>query len=259
MKKICYLFFFGLLFTGCSNDDNPSGESIPWYEDVATLKADFAVALSEAQTPDASKVSTTLMPISESNTELEWITVDDKKLVLVCAMLPESSYKFWQATDTFRLTKSTGLFVTIPQEWKQQAGKFAGLDSVASRYRMIQALGLWPECDYNAVVEFYVDQTMLFRPSYDPSITTTTSGVEFPSWADESYTVGETNFREWFAYQKSVAYEGETACPWTQLGYTYDWHHDADPKGFSEYIATVGALALVKSRKGSWTFISDLK
>ena len=212
-----------------------------------------------AQTPDASKVSTTLMPISESNAELEWKTVGDKKLVLVCIMLPESSYKFWQATDTFRLTKPTGIWVSIPQEWKHQAYKFARLDSVASRYRMIQALGLWPECDYNAVVEFYVDPAMLFRPSYNPSITTTSSGVDFPSWADESYTVGETNFREWFTYHKSVAYEGDGACPWTQLGYTYDWHHNADHQGLSEYIATVGALALIKSRKGSWAFISNLK
>ena len=252
---VMMILFLGLVFTGCSTDDNPVGKSTPWYEDVTTLKADYAVAISEAQTPLPSKVSTTLMPISDSNTELEWITVGDKKLVLVCTMLSESSYKYWQATDTFRLTKQTGIWETIPQEWKHKADKFAGLDSVASRYRMVQMLGLWPECNYNAVVEFYVDPTMLFRPSADPSITTTTSGVDFPSWADEKYTVGETNFREWFAYQKSVAYVGDGACPWTQLGYTYDWHHNADPKGLSEYIATVGALALIKTRQGSWTFI----
>ena len=198
------------------------------------------------------------MPISDSNTELEWKTVGDKKLVLVCTMMSESSYKYWQATDTFRLSKQTGLWVTIPQEWKHKADKFAGLDSIASRYRMVQMLGLAPECDYNAVVEFYVDPAMLFRPAYDPSITTTTSGVEFPSWADENYTIGETNFREWFAYQKSIAYESDNPCPWTQLGYTYDWHHNADPKGLSEYIATVGALALVKSREGSWSFIRHI-
>ena len=249
------ILLYGLMLTGCSNEDNPIDERIPWYEDVAALKTDYAVAVSEAQTPLPSKASTTLMPISESNPELEWITVGEKKLVLVCTMLPESSYIFWQATDTFRLSKQTGLWVTIPQEWKYKADRFVGLDSVASRYRMVQMLGLYPECDYNAVVEFYVDPTMLFRPSYDPSITTTTSGVEFPSWADEDYTVGETNFRQWFAYQQNVAYVGDGACPWTQLGYTYDWHHNANPQGLSEYIATVGALALIKSRQGSWTFM----
>lgn len=246
-----------IMLIGCAREDDPFEESILWYEDMAALKTDYAVALSEAQIPLPSKVSTALMPIDESNTELEWITMGEKKMVLVCTMLAESSYKYWQATDTFRLTKQTGLWVTIPQEWKYKASRFIGLDSIASRYRMVQILGLWPECDYNAVVEFYIDPAMLFRPSYDPSITTTTSGVEFPSWADESYTIGETNFREWFSYQKSIAYEGNSACPWTQLGYTYDWHHNADFKGLSEYIATVGALAFIKSRKGSWTFMKE--
>ena len=250
-----WVLFIALILAECTPKNEPENGT-PWYEDVETLNADFALALSEAQTPSPAKVSTPLMPISDSNAELEWITVGDKQLVLVCAMLSESSFKYWQATDTFRLTKQSGLWVTIPQEWKHKADKFAGMDSTASRYRMTQMLGLSPTCNYNAIVEFYVDADMLFRPAYDPSITTTTSGVEFPVWADEHYTVGETNFREWFAYQQRVAYEGEGACPWTQLGYTYDWHHDAAPQGLSEYIATVGALALIKSRQGSWTFIN---
>lgn len=239
--------------TSCS-DDEPFDE-IPWYEDTEALQADYIKALADAQNPEASEVSTTLMPITESNPELEWITIDGKKMVLVCTMLNQSSLKYWAATDTFRLSKQSGLWVTLPQEWNKRKSDYTGMDSVASRYRMIQMLGLYPDCDYDTVVEFYVDAGMLFRPSFDPSISTTTSVTSFPSWADESYTVGETNFREWFAYQKSVAYEGPYACPWTQLGYTYDWHHDASRQGLSEYIATVNALALIKTRQGSWTFI----
>ena len=250
------VLFDALILTGCSREDDeipPIEESSPWYEDEATLKADYAAALTNVQEPLPSKVSTTLMPISESNTELEWKTVGDKKLVLVCTMLSQNSYKYWMATETFQLTKPTGIWVTIPQEWKHKASKFVGCtDSLSSRYRMVQILGLKPECDYDAVVEFYVDPAMLFRPSYDPSINTTTSGVEFPSWADKTYTVGETNFRNWFAVQLDAANTGSGV--WTRLGYTYDWHHDADYKGLSEYIATVGADALIKSRQGSWTF-----
>ena len=241
-------------FTSCSEDDEPE---IPWYEDIATLQSDYAKALIDAQYPDASKVSTTLMPISESNPELEWITVDGKKMVLVCAITNQPSLRFWAATDTFRLSKQTGLWVTLPQEWKHRAGQYAGMDSIASRFRMIQMLGLYPDCDYDTVIEFYVDASMLFRPSFNPDITTTTSVTSFPSWAGETYTVGITNFREWFAYQKSVAYEGPYACPWTQLGYTYDWHHGAPRQGLSEYIATVNALAKIKTRQGSWTFIKS--
>lgn len=257
MKRNYWIWLFtaviSLGFTSCS-DDEPFNE-IPWYEDTESLQADYAKALIDAQRPEASEVSTTLMPISESNRELEWITIDGKKMVLVCTMMNQASLKYWTATDTFRLSKQTGLWVTLPQEWKKRSNQYTGMDSIASRFRMIQMLGLYPDCDYDTVVEFYVDASQLFRPSYDPSINTTTSGTAFPSWANEQYIVGVTNFREWFAYQQSIAYEGPYACPWTQLGYTYDWHRNASRQGLSEYIATVSALAKVKTRQGSWTFI----
>ena len=243
--------------TACADDDPAEGEDERWYEDEAALRADYMHALADAQWPDASKVSTSLMPISEANKELEWKTIDGKRMVLVCTMLNQSSLRFWQATDTFRLSKQTGIWVSIPAEWKHRAAQYAAYDSIASRYRMIQMLGLWPGCDYDTMVEFYVDASTLFRPAHDPSIHTTTCGTSFPSWADESYTVGETKFREWFAYQSSTAYEGDYACPWTQLGYTYDWHHGASREGLSEYVATYNALALIKKKQGSWTFIRE--
>lgn len=256
------LFFavFCMTMTSCSDDDDLLPEDLtPWYEDMTSLKADFAKALADAQWPDALKGTTELTPIRDDNPELEWETVDGKHMVLVCAMLNHANLRFWEATDTFRLTKQTGLWVTLPSDWKHRAKEFAGMDSLASRYRMIQMLGLWPDCDYDTMVEFYVDADALFRPAYDPSITTTTSGVNFPEWANDSYVVGETNFREWFDYQKSVAYVGDYACPWTQLGYTYDWHHGASRVGLSEFVASVGALSDIKARLGSWTFIREMQ
>ena len=124
--RLLMLMTVALLVTSCSEDDEPE---IPWYEDIATLQSDYAKALIDAQYPDASKVSTTLMPISENNPELEWITVDGKKMVLVCAITNQPSLRFWAATDTFRLSKQTGLWVTLPQEWKHRAGQYAGMDS----------------------------------------------------------------------------------------------------------------------------------
>ena len=109
-----------LMLTGCYSEDDTIDEDILWYEDKATLNADYAFALNDAQLPLLSEVSTTLMPIDESNPELEWITVGDKKLVLVCTMLSENSLKYWQATDTFRISKQTGIWVTLPQEWKHK-------------------------------------------------------------------------------------------------------------------------------------------
>lgn len=257
MKIKSYLIaLMCFIFVACENYDEPE-VTIPWYEDTAALRADFSRALTDAQSLRESDISTTLMPIIESNSELEWKIIEDKQMVLVCAMMTQDDLKFWKATDLFRLTKQTGIWVTIPAEWSHRAKEFEGLDSVASRYRMIQMLGLTPDTSYDTVVEFYVDPEGLFRPGADPSISTTTCGFEFPLWADADYKIGETNFREWFAYQKSMAYIGDYACPWTQLGYTYDWHHGAKKQGLSEYIASVQTQALIKVRKGCWTFIKE--
>ena len=62
--------------TACSDDDPAEGEDERWYEDEAALRADYMHALADAQWPDDSKVSKNLMPISEENKDLEWITIE---------------------------------------------------------------------------------------------------------------------------------------------------------------------------------------
>lgn len=97
-----------MTITSCSDDDELIPEDLtPWYEDTATLKADFAMELADASRPDVSKTTTELTPIRDDNPALEWETVDGKRMVLVCTMLNQSSLRFWQATDTFRLSKQT--------------------------------------------------------------------------------------------------------------------------------------------------------
>lgn len=103
----------------------------------------------------------------------------------------------------------------------------------------------------------YWEATEPFRLTKETGIWGTIP-AEWSMKANESYTVGETNFREWFAYQSSVAYSGDWACPWTQLGYTFDWHHDSSHIGLSEYVASVGALSYIKARTGLWTFIQRI-
>lgn len=230
---------------------------VAWYEDAQTLEADFAASLVDAQQIDESEVSHTLMPVSEEDSTQEWTTVGTTRMVLVCAFMNHNSLKFWAEADTFRLSKETGVWVTLPSNWTRRSSEFADLDSVAARYRMVQMLGLPPFSDYDTVVEFYIDPHGLFRPAFDPSINTTTVAPDFPAWADEEYVVGETNFREWFAYNRSMAYVGNYACPWTQLGYTYDWHHGAPREGLSEYIGSFNTLARVKTRQSAWDFIQQ--
>lgn len=220
--------------------------------------ADYLHALAESQKPSPDKVSHTLMPISDDNHQLEWRTVDDTKMVLVCKFIDTKSIPIWTHPDTFRIKAKNGYWVSLPADWKRRADQFVGLDSAAACDRMVQMLGLWPECDYSMVVLFYADVSRMFRPAYDPTMSTAGSPAEFPQWADESYTVGETNFRDWFARQQKTAYSGKGACPWGQLGYSYDWHRGAPTQGLSEYIVTNNTLVRVKTCQSAWKFIQSL-
>lgn len=243
-----------VLLAACQQEDTPL---LPWYQDTATLTANYATAMAAAQTMGEDDVSTTLMPITDDNDQLEWTLIGGRKMVLVCTVLNHENLWFWTSDDISKITKESGIWVTIPAEWHRQQQEFAGLDSVAARYRLVQMLGLWPACDYDTVVEFYADPTGIFRPARDPSISTTACGVDFPAWADETYAVGDTNFRQWFALQETLAYEGQPPCPWTRLGYTYDWHYGSVRQGLSEYVVSCNTALKVKSRKGCWTFINE--
>ena len=99
----------------------------------------------------------------------------------------------------------------------------------------------------------------MFRPAHDPSITTTTAGVTYPKFVTKKYKVGETNFRDWYEESVTAAFEDDSPLPWTQLGYTYDWHKGARRQGLSEYVVGHHALVKVKSRESAWQFIQNLK
>ncbi|MBR1926897.1 MAG: hypothetical protein IJ840_03985 [Bacteroidales bacterium] len=59
-------------------------------------------------------------------------------------------------------------------------------------------------------------------------------------------------------YCVEAAYEDDTPLPWTQLGYTYDWHEGADKVGLSEYIVSTQTLVKVKSAQTEWDFVRSL-
>ncbi len=234
--------------------------AMPLDEYLAISEPLYAAANAEAPHLTEAKVSHTLMPITADNPELEWLRVvtpegREAQMVLTCVLLNHKKLDMWAPTDTFRLPKESGVWVTLPADWHRRADQFAGLDSIEAQRRMVEILGLPPGSGYDTVVEVYLDTAGVFRPAHDPTISTTTAGIEFPAWADSDYRIGVTNFREWYAYNLVMAYEDESPCPWTQLGYTYDWHPGAPREGLSEYIGSYGTLARVKTRQSAWDFI----
>lgn len=53
-QPLVFFAIFCMTMTSCSDDDPIPEDLIPWYEDMTSLKADFAKALADAQWPDAS-------------------------------------------------------------------------------------------------------------------------------------------------------------------------------------------------------------
>lgn len=253
-----------VLGTGCKQAQNKeitkAENTTAWYEDEEALQADLAAAIAEVQKLDSSKICHELTPIKKGHPGQEWATFDGHDMVLVVTLVDSSRLKrFFGRDDLHRIDREMGTWITLPADWKKHADAFEGLDSVAAHMRLIQMYGLSPDCDYNIMVQFYADPQWMFRPSHDPDITTTSAALEFPSYVDEKYKVGETNFREWYRYSVSAAFEDDSPLPWTQLGYTYDWHNGAASHvGLSEYIVSHNSLIKVKSFESEWAFIQNL-
>lgn len=237
-----------------SNGEERQQKKSVWHEDTVTLHALYKQAVEDAARPTPEKLVNTLVIINkiDDNNGQEWIRIGDTDMVLVASFMKEKYAALYRnSTDTFRLAANES-WVTVPSEWKKKAGCFAEMDSVESRMRMIQMLGLPMESQNTQVVLMYIDAKTLFRPSRDPETNDNTAQLTYPEGVSE-------NHRDWFEYNLSLAYKPENPYPWTQLGYTYDWHSPTDTHvGLSEFVSLRGSLAKVKEVMGSHTFIRKL-
>ena len=266
MKKILFAaaVMAAMMTVGCRQNATSTSpheaDTVAWYENDSALAADLAAAIDDAKALDSSKISTDLMPIRKGYPGQEWANFDGHDMVLVVTLVDSSRlHKFFGKDGVYRIDREMGTWVSLPADWAKRAAAFEGLDSVAAHMRLIQMYGLDATCDYDIMVSFYADPATMFRPAHDPDITTTTVGLEFPAYANAGYRVGETNFREWFRYSVASAYEDDSPLPWTQLGYTYDWHSGADHQGLSEYIVGHHTLIKVKSALSFWYFLQQVK
>lgn len=266
MKKTLILIVAAAMFaaTGCRQTQPATTvaeaeNAIAWWEDTTALNAALAAAVNDAKVLDTAKIAHNLMPIRKDFPGQEWTVADGHDMVLVVTLVDSSRMeRFFGRDDVYQIDREMGTWVSLPADWKNHAAAFEGLDSVATHMRMLQLFGLSPDCDYDIMVQFYADPSTIFRPAHDPDITTTTVGLEFPKNVDENFKVGETNFREWYRYSVQAAYEDDSPLPWTQMGYTYDWHEGAPHQGLSEYVVGHHTWIKVKSRQKVSEFISGL-
>jgi hypothetical protein len=112
------------------------------------------------------------------------------------------------------------------------------------------------------ILEMFIDQKDLFRPSPDPEITDHQAEIAvkaqdgswiFPnpfltnSSSDKLFVDGPgktpLSFQEWFQWNAVNSYNVDIdkgwGAPWTRLGYTYDWGNSANHLGISEFIIRV--------------------
>ena len=259
LSALCFCAMLAIALTGCKQTNNVQTTDEAWYADDSALWAQLGAAIEVAKQLDSTKIYDQLMPIKKDYPGEEWVNIDGHDMVLVMTLVDSSRLeRFFSGDSLYRIDREMGTWVSLPADWAKRSAAFEGLDSVAAHTRMLQMYGLSPDCDYNIMVMFYADPTYMFRPSPNPDITTTSAQLEFPAYADEKYKIGETNFREWYRYSVASAYEDDTPLPWTQMGYTYDWHEGADYHGVSEYIVTHQSLVKVKSHESVWTFIQSL-
>lgn len=257
--------------------------------------ARFAAAIDDARTPTPAKISSSLLslggegdPVNDrvlSGSPLVTREIRGLPHVLAAAFMSRSSYdRYYRANleahqPDYTLEKS--LFVTlVPElqnrfvEWRREGPYWVRTGSrecPPSPRRVVQLLGLNPALPYEVVLELWVPQNALFRPSPDPEpwdheaqllVRKADGSWLFPAdrslflrlddtvlFKDGKYPKDPSNvpvpYRTWFADRLTKVYDhssenpADWGYPFTQLGYTYDWGEAAGHVGLSEMIVRI--------------------
>ncbi|WP_445475776.1 hypothetical protein ACT9XH_03300 [Methanococcoides methylutens] len=197
------------------------------------LEQMYRGAIEDAMIAEENELCTELVPITESNTDLQWMEDSGEKYVLVVTWTkyPES---FPAGSNVSTWWGDTWVMV-IP-ELKSFVQKNDIQDDELT-LRLEQLIGLPYDNGNNYFVEMWVMPDDLFRPSPDPEITDTQAQLYFHE------NVTQDHF-EWFNSLNSTTYNDY---PWTRLGYTYDWGDPDSDVGLSEYVIKQNSEVIVNS------------
>ena len=230
------------------------GNGVPWYLDEPRLQADYLRAVADAARLDASEVCRDLPCITSpgEDSRLRWVGRDGCDRVLVCCMT-ESGYDGEWVPERVFATGASALWVVLPYELEERVGAMPRMtDSLECRMRMLQLLGLPPHSPYDRLLFFYADRAALLRPCPDPAVESCRTPHVFPCEVAASY-------REWFEERMAISYGGDTPYPWTRLGYTYDWHRDAERKrGLGEFLVPAGTSVIASGTVTVWRWCRGL-
>jgi hypothetical protein len=210
-------------------------------KDQSKLWDAYRKAIIRMKKPDPSMISRNLTAIVPYNSDLKWKQEDGKRKVLML---------LWTMDD---FDKQTGkvieakedLWVTAVPDVKEFFIKEReeGLSKDDIPIRLIQLLGLPPNCGYRHLVEIWVSPEDLFRPSRDPEITDHEAELAF---RDNAFQKTTKEYREWFRKNLATSFKMD-GFPWGQLGYTYDWGNENDHVGMSQFVIKKGSKIEIDS------------
>lgn len=280
VHSILFLFAVGYLaIASCGGGSSPQTDP--------TL--DYSMAVEDAKTMTAAKISKNLTAIVPENPNLVWERNLPGTRVLVATWIgnptacqnytnPDSpGCKAGQECPNYGFNS----WVTVVPELKNLLGNAPTL------LRVAQALGLPPPSatqtlENTCMVELYVSPANLFRPSADPEVTDQEAELDFPTDGyrkfddtllvysempcDASYCTsctasgkcGMTSYRNWYRSRRTYIYSKTSVSspyPWTALGYTYDWGNPTPPHyGVSEFVINSGGSGVgVFIKSCTWT------
>jgi hypothetical protein len=197
-----------------------------------TLEELYQDAIADAKDADPDEIVDTLVAIDAGNTSLIR-DVDDRVLMVTWTSYPGYDELIGQDTEL-----AVEVWVTAGREM-QDFCRATGLQGAELSLRLEQLIGLPPDNGKNRVVELWVPDAAMFRPSPDPEITDSVAELDFPLDVPDAH-------RDWINALQASSY-GPDGYPWTRLGYTYDWNPYSSEVGLSEFVITPGSTVGVES------------
>ncbi len=200
----------------------------------------YSQALQDAMLAKESDICHSLVSIDPASKNLLWR--DGRVLVVTWTKYPESYPVGTEVTTYWGDT-----WVTAVPELKDfiTSNNLSPLDTL----RVEQLLGLPPGSGYKSFAELWVKPADLFRPAPDNEINDTWAGLAFNDSVSDGY-------KTWFNNNILSLYFGNKKCPWTRLGYTYDWGNPRSKIGLSEFVIKKGAVVTVNSLQSNEDYIN---
>lgn len=226
---ILTISLIAILSAGCVLDDDQ--DTSP--SQVTDLELMYMTAIEDAMVAEEEEIYNQLTPITESDSQLQWINDTGDKYVLVVTWTKyPDSYPVGSNVSTWW----GDTWVMVIPELKD----FVDTNDIPDEeltLRLEQLIGL-PYNDGNEhFVEIWVRPDDLFRPSPDPDITDTQAQLDFNENVSKEHI-------DWFNSLKNTTYD---SYPWTRLGYTYDWGDPDSDVGLSEYVIRNNSTVMVSS------------